>query len=268
LLIFEELPSQFLALNGEELFCFPTFEVGHVHNTTGLTDRDIKITTLSISPRVFIIENFLSHEECDAIVERAKLKGMKESTVFTSEKDKYNKNAVRTSSNNDLDPNADNFPVLMTIIQRAINITTLPHAYTERLQVIHYDKMEHYHAHYDWIPAHIKPTIQKPLENRYITLLFYLNTVEEGGETAFPFTYKYYNPHNDGYGAKVCAPSYPALKVKAVKGSAVMFYNMPEKSHMQDVQDDASLHAGCDVLKGEKWAANFWIHNMCYGECF
>jgi len=47
-----------------------------------------------------------------------------------------------------------------------------------------------------------------------------------------------------------------------------MFYNMPEKSHMQDVQDDASLHAGCDVLKGEKWAANFWIHNMCYGECF
>jgi len=157
----EELPAKFIALNSEELFCWPTFKVGHVHNTTGLVDRDIKITTLSISPRVYLIENFLSYAECDAIIERAKLKGMQESTVFTEEKDKYNKNAVRTSSNNDLDPNADNFPILMTIIIRAINITTIPHAFTERLQVIHYDKMEHYHAHYDWIPEHIKPSIQK-----------------------------------------------------------------------------------------------------------
>jgi hypothetical protein len=25
--------------------------------------------------------------------------------------------------------------------------------------------------------------------------------------------------------------------------------------------DPTSLHAGCDVLEGEKWAANLWIRN-------
>jgi len=262
----EDLPTSFIALNNKELFCWPTFKEGYVHDTTGLTDRDIKITTLAIRPRIFLIENFLSDEEADALISKSLEKGMQESSVYTSEKDKFiRENQVRTSSNTYLDPFADNFPILSNIRERAINITTLPYTYSEQLQVIHYNKNQHYHAHYDWVPKHIKPTNQKPLENRYITLLFYLNTVEEGGETVFPFTNPNYTPARDGYATKVCSPNYPAIKIKPIKGNAIMFYNMPEKGHMDDIQEDFSLHGGCDVIKGEKWAANYWVHNMKYG---
>jgi len=207
-----------------------------------------------LRPRIFLIENFLSDEEADAIIERSKQKGMFESTVYTSERDKFTReNQVRTSSNTYLDPYADNFLLLHQVRERAVDITTLPYTYAEQLQVIHYNKNQHYHAHYDWVPKHIKPSIQKPLENRYVTLLFYLNDVEQGGETVFPMTNPNYHPSRDGYGSKVCHPEYPAIKIKPAKGNAVMFYNMPEKGHMNDIQDDYSLHGGCDVIVGEKW---------------
>jgi len=58
----------------------------------------------------------------------------------------------------------------------------------------------------------------------------YLNTPEAGGGTAFPQV---------------------GLTVTALRGSAVYF--------AYDTGDEASLHAGLPVEKGEKWIATKWL---------
>lgn len=103
---------------------------------------------------------------------------------------------------------------------------------------------------------------------RYATVLFYLNDVEEGGETAFPvadnltyseetlanMTYDLYDLSYHCYDSNVI--------VGPEKGKAIIWYNHmlnETTSWMGDVFN-RSLHGGCDVLKGEKWIANNWIN--------
>ena len=69
---------------------------------------------------------------------------------------------------------------------------------------------------------------------RYLTVLFYLNDVPEGGETVFPNINK---------------------SVKPEKRKVVIF---------QNVNDDGviikqAFHGGEPVKEGEKWIANKWI---------
>jgi prolyl 4-hydroxylase len=45
------------------------------------------------------------------------------------------------------------------------------------------------------------------------------------------------------------------FKVRPVKGSAVLFYNLLEDGN----GDERSLHAALPVKEGEKWLANLWV---------
>ncbi len=47
------------------------------------------------------------------------------------------------------------------------------------------------------------------------------------------------------------------LAIRPNSARAVLFYSQ----HPNGVADDASLHGGCPVLQGEKWAANLWVWN-------
>jgi hypothetical protein len=47
------------------------------------------------------------------------------------------------------------------------------------------------------------------------------------------------------------------LSVKPHAGRAVLFYSQ----HPNGEEDLSSLHGGCPVLSGSKWAANNWIWN-------
>ncbi|XP_029457128.1 transmembrane prolyl 4-hydroxylase isoform X2 [Rhinatrema bivittatum] len=90
--------------------------------------------------------------------------------------------------------------VLRSIRQRVIRLTHLPPEiveHSEPLQVVRYDQGGHYHAHMDSGPvfpetvcSHTKLIVNEtaPFETscRYVTVLFYLNNVTGGGETAFP----------------------------------------------------------------------------------
>lgn len=44
--------------------------------------------------------------------------------------------------------------------------------------------------------------------------------------------------------------------VKPRKGDALLFFSL----HPSATPDLQSLHAGCPVIKGEKWSATKWIH--------
>ncbi|XP_030850026.1 transmembrane prolyl 4-hydroxylase-like [Strongylocentrotus purpuratus] len=95
----------------------------------------------------------------------------------------------------------------------------------------------------------------------------YLNDVEEGGETAFPYA------DNATYSAEVAAENEPTttdlknhchdanMVIHPAKGKTVMWYNHlvdPETGWL-GAQDKYSLHGGCKVKRGVKWIANNWI---------
>ncbi|EDO47328.1 predicted protein, partial [Nematostella vectensis] len=151
---------------------------------------------------------------------------------------------------------------------------------SEPLQVVGYKKRGHYNAHYDGTRKSDFPEtscchfnlLRVPFCRlcRYITILYYLNDVEEGGETAFPVadvpnfneTVSMQCPRRDGdlYNLNRFCHSAKVV-VKPKKGKAIMWYNFlrDEKTGWMGVRDDNSLHGGCDVRKGEKYIANNWI---------
>ena len=86
-------------------------------------------------------------------------------------------------------------------------------------------------------------------KNRLATIFWYMSTVG-GGETNFPRAGGKPAPHN----AADCSFG---LSVAPEKGKVILFYSMDGGGGL----DYYSLHAGCPVLSGTKWAANKWLWN-------
>ncbi|PIK57984.1 putative transmembrane prolyl 4-hydroxylase [Apostichopus japonicus] len=155
---------------------------------------------------------------------------------------------------------------------------------SENMQVVYYTPGGHYHAHHDSsdldlnLPCeHTRHLYPKESHNnitatrlcRFITVLYYLDDTEEGGETAFPVadndTYTMVDYQKDGRAvnpydlSNYCKDA--NLIIKPRKGLAVMWYNhhINNTTGMLGEHNLFSLHGGCDVLKGEKWIANNWI---------
>ena len=173
------------------------------------------------------------------------------------------------------------------------------------LQVVHYGVNGKYNAHYDSADAdregkccHTRSAREKrrnmPCKScRFMTVLYYLSTAEEGGDTVFPLSNqedhnkrfneaaamnneeieldgdddleRYHSIHwrmSKGNLPEVyCSADADNLKVSAVRGKAVIWFNhlVDGETKWMGAQDVYSMHTGCPVLKGEKWIANHWI---------
>ncbi|XP_029549455.1 transmembrane prolyl 4-hydroxylase [Salmo trutta] len=171
--------------------------------------------------------------------------------------------------------------VLRDLKKRVTRLTRLPSALvdlSEPLQVVRYEQGGHYHAHHDSGPVYpetacthtrLAANTSTPFETscRYITVLFYLNSVEGGGETAFPVadnrTYEEVSLIQNDVDLmdtrKNCDKS--NLRVNPTKGTAVLWYNyLSDGQGWVGEQDEYSLHGGCVVTRGTKWVANNWIN--------
>ncbi|XP_042614555.1 transmembrane prolyl 4-hydroxylase-like [Cyprinus carpio] len=171
--------------------------------------------------------------------------------------------------------------VLQDLRKRVTHLTRLPSSLvelSEPLQVVRYEQGGHYHAHHDSGPVYPETTCTHTLlaanttspfqtSCRYITVLFYLNNVEEGGETTFPVadnrTYEEASLIQNDVDLldtrKHCDKG--NLRVKPIKGTAVFWYNyLSDGRGWVGEQDEYSLHGGCVVTRGTKWVANNWIN--------
>lgn len=171
--------------------------------------------------------------------------------------------------------------VLHMLRKRVTYLTRLPSPLvdlSEPLQVIRYEQGGYCHAHHDSSPSHSGTTCSHTclagntsalteISCRYITVLFYLNSVDGGGETSFPVadnrTYEEEALLQGGVDLtntqQHCARG--NLRMRPTAGTALLWYN-----HLSDGKgwmgelDEYSLHGSCPVIRGVKWVAKSWVN--------
>ena len=215
---------------------------------------NMTLKVLSVRPRAYEIENFLSEVEVDHIVDYAKNANLVQSTVGQGKE--RSKASVRTSLNTWVGRETDQ--IFDTVYRRAADLMRIDEALFrsrdsdelpdwpsrnsigEDLQLVHYDKAQEYTAHHDFGYAAVDNELQPA---RFATLLLYLNTPTKGGETGFP---RWVNGETG-----------EALLAKPVKGKAVLFYSFLPDGNL----DDLSQHAARPVEEGEKYLINLWVRD-------
>ncbi|XQY93861.1 2OG-Fe(II) oxygenase [Metabacillus sp. HB246100] len=195
----------------------------HIGNKIMTHDREIKIIAKIEEPRIVILGNVLSDEECDELIAISKDR-MKRSKIGS----KREEDTLRTSSSLFLEEGETD--VVTRIERRVAQVMNIPYEHGEGLQILNYQIGQEYKAHFDFFASSSKP-VSNP---RISTMVMYLNDVEEGGETYFPKLNFSVSPH---------------------KGMAVYFEYFYDNQELNDL----TLHGGGPVINGDKWAATQWM---------
>ncbi|CAM8914887.1 hypothetical protein QQ045_031690 [Rhodiola kirilowii] len=203
----------------------------------------VKPEVISWSPRIIVLHNFLSSEECDYLRALAKPR-LKISTVVDAKTGKGVKSSVRTSTGMFLSHEERKYPIIQAIEKRIAVYSQVPVEHGELIQVLRYEKGELYRPHNDYFSDSFNI---KRGGQRVATMLMYLSDNVEGGETYFPLA---------GTGECSCGgKTVKGMSVKPTKGDAVLFWSMG----LDGQSDPNSLHGGCEVLSGVKWSATKWM---------
>lgn len=130
----------------------------------------------------------------------------------------------------------------------------IPPDFGETLQVLKYEKGQEYKPHHDFI---FHESGFSNGGNRLATVLMYLATPIKGGETVFP---EVSPPPEQTLEAGFSECAMQGLAVKAVKGDAVVFWNIEPTGLVAK----KAMHGSCPVIEGTKYAATKWIHLAHY----
>lgn len=193
--------------------------------------------TLCMQPRVSVIDQLFSADECRLLIASAQPHLHPSQTADPVTGVPYTLQ-VRTSSEASFDPVMESGALRLAQLRMAFAAgIDLPHA--EQLTVLRYEPGQQYRPHRDYLPAGTLQLDRPHAGNRVRTICVYLNAVEAGGATEFPV---------------------PGLRIDPIPGRAVVFDNlMADGSPQPD-----SLHAGTPVEAGEKWLATLWIRQGRY----
>jgi prolyl 4-hydroxylase len=213
-------------------------EIDTRSNTIQTPDRTIDVLLTLAAPRIVVLGNVVSKEECDELCAYVDHR-LTRSPVVSDASGAAQVDSERTSRGAML--RRGETELIARIDARLASIAGWPVERGEGLQVQRYETGNEYRPHYDWFDAAL-PGPRKHLERggqRVGTFILYLCDVEQGGATSFP-----------GLG----------LDVQPKKGNALYFAN----TDAYGAPDRETLHAGMPVVKGVKFIANKWLRESEY----
>lgn len=216
-----------------------TDDAPEAETSSSVEDRQqAQFKQICASPSVWVMDDFLSGDQCDHLITLAKER-LKPSLTVDPTTGNFIQVDERTSSLTFLPLRQD--AVVEAIEERISAIINIPVENGEGFQILRYQIGEEYKHHHDYFdPA--KSGSAKALAKggqRVVTILLYLTDVEAGGETVFPTA---------------------NLKVPPKRGQAVIFYNLYADGQL----DSNSLHGSDPVIQGEKWVATKWMREREY----
>ncbi len=219
-------------------YVYQTPRLPQVGNLIRTPDRDVRVSLRLARPVVALFDNFLSHEECDALVELARAK-LKRSAIVDPLTGEHKVIDHRSSYGTFFHLNETDF--IARLDRRIAAVMHWPIENGEGIQILHYPVGGEYTAHFDYFPPEEAGSAVHLARGgqRVSTLVMYLNDVQDGGETSFPSIH---------------------LSITPKKGAAAYF----EYGNSLGQIDPLSLHAGCPVLAGEKWIATKWMRERRY----
>ena len=133
--------------------------------------------------------------------------------------------------------------IAQELIEKVSKMVNMPFENAEDLQVVRYLPNQYYNEHHDACCDNNEKCQEfiKRGGQRILTVLIYLNSEFENGETYF----KNLN-----------------IKMKTTAGNAIVFYPL-QKNNQNNISNKKchpyALHAGLPVKSGVKWIANIWF---------
>lgn len=191
------------------------------------------------NPYIVSIENFVTDEEVDELIEIAEYNGFERSNLVVDGELVYND--YRTSETSYLlqDGLPEKYsPAIEKLIQRICYLMRCERSQIEGLMMVRYPAgyEAYFWDHVDYFEPH-EINVLDDAENRAATFFVYLNTRPEyakGGETEFPEL---------------------GLKALPIKNSATFWWNKDRKGDMIP----ATKHRGNPVEGWTKYGLNIWI---------
>lgn len=195
--------------------------------------RNVEIRAFVRHPTIILLDDFLSGEECDALVAQVAAR-VRPSRIADVERAQNDGLATyrRTSESVMLDSEIPD--LVHEIEQRASLLLDWPIDRFEYMQVARYRPGEEFAPHHDYFDESFpgSASLIKDGGHRVATLLLYLSDVEAGGSTLFTDL---------------------QLEIVPRKGSALFFsYSVPHPLSLTE-------HGGAPVLRGEKWLSTIFI---------
>ncbi|KAI3907560.1 hypothetical protein MKW98_016204 [Papaver atlanticum] len=201
----------------------------------------VKPEIISWAPRIIVLHNFLTSEECDYFIAIARPRLQPSKAIKSDQRTSFGMSLSKEDSKN---------PMVQAIEKRISVFSQVPVENGEPIQVLRYEKNQYFRLHHDYLPDTFN--LKQTGGQRIATMVMYLSDQLKGGETYFPMA---------GTGKCSCAGKMlKGSSVKPIKGDAVLFWNMGPDGK----EDPNSIHAGYDVLLGEKWSATKWMRQNKY----
>ena len=200
----------------------------------------LRLTAQLKQPQVLCFENFLTDQECAALIELAERSpAFARSTVVSEQDGSFTHDNRRSSHHAWFARGAD--PVIARIEQRVATVLAWPVDHAEGLQVLRYGVGAEYRPHFDFFDPKQAGSRQHIATGgqRVGTLIMYLSEVAAGGATDFPEA---------------------GFTLRPKKGAAVFFANL----YADGQPNYATLHAGLPVVSGVKYIATKWLRERVY----
>ncbi|KAL3776976.1 hypothetical protein HJC23_003200 [Cyclotella cryptica] len=181
---------------------------------------------LNQSPAIFAVDNFLSADECDRLIAKA-LPHLQPCMVKNEATGVVEQDPSRT--NTDANVRQSEVP---TVVAKLTDLLLCEANQLEILQILHYSEGQTFKAHTDGFDG---PTSACGFEhaNRIATIFTYLNDVQLGGGTLFP---------------------YINFEIRPKRGMAVIHF----PSDLLLRGDERTVHEGMSA-KDEKWLLVTWL---------